>query len=356
MLLIKFAKFIIITLFLYVILFSGLYKEIKERNTINNQYQKNSNLIFKKNNINNDIKLKENKTIISASYATDNQYIYPTIVSMTSLVTNAYNNTFYNIHILHPPDLTENSKKFLSSVEERYPDKCSILYFNMGNKYKYLPLNYKLTTPAYYRLSLPNLLPKIERIIWLDSDTLVFEDLTELIQLDMKGNLIMGFLDGFPDALNEFGFKNATVLNSGVLLMDLDSLRKYNYSQRIEDFIFRNKNRLSQQDQTIINVVMQGLIGSLPPKYGIWTFDSKKVGKEYLNKLFVHLKYDEKEFFYALEHPAIIHFIWPKPFWKLYTKFYNKWWDYAKLTGYYWEIYFKSPIQKRENKRHFSSN
>ena len=169
----------------------------------------------------------------------------------------------------------------------------------------------------------------------------------------MKGNSIMGFLDSSPEALNEFGFKNVTVLNTGVLLMDLDSLRKYNFSKKIDDFISRNLNKLNQQDQTIINVVMQGLIASLPPKYGMWALDNKKDEKDYLNKLLPHLRYDEKEFFNALEHPAIVHFIWPKPFWKLYTKFYNKWWDYAKLTGYYWEIYLKSPIQKRENKRHF---
>ena len=42
----------------------------------------------------------------------------------------------------------------------------------------------------------------------MDGDTLVFEDLTELIQLDMKGKVVMGFLDGLLDSINSFGFKN----------------------------------------------------------------------------------------------------------------------------------------------------
>ena len=53
---------------------------------------------------------KSKKTIIAVSYSTDNSYIYPTIVSITSLVINSASNTFYNIYILHPPDFKEKSK------------------------------------------------------------------------------------------------------------------------------------------------------------------------------------------------------------------------------------------------------
>ena len=41
----------------------------------------------------------DGKLIISCAYALDNAYIYPTLVSMTSLAVNAGNNTFYNMHI-----------------------------------------------------------------------------------------------------------------------------------------------------------------------------------------------------------------------------------------------------------------
>lgn len=198
----------------------------------------------------------ENKIKIAVSYAIDNKYIYPVIVSITSLVYNANNNTFYKIYVLHPSNLTLYSKKFLQSVENKYGDRCSIKYLNMGNQYSDLNINFKIKTPAYYRLSLPNLLLHEERIIWLDGDTLIFEDLKELIEFDMKGNLIMGFLDDRPDAIKSFGLENATVICSGVLLMDLVGLRKYGFSNKTRDFISRNKYNLTQHDQTIINVVL----------------------------------------------------------------------------------------------------
>ena len=297
----------------------------------------------------NEIKYKykytnDNKLRIAVAYGTDNKYIYPTIVSMTSLVDTAGKNTFYDIYIMHTPDFTQNSKNFLKTVEEKYPSKCTIIFFNMGNKYKGLSLNFRISTPAYYRLSLPNLLPDVDKIIWLDGDTLVFEDLTELIKLDMKDNVTMGFLDSQPDAIKSFGFKNATVLCSGVLLMNLKLLRKYDYPKKIEKFIQENKGKLTQQDQTIVNVVFQGRIAPLPPKYGIWAWGDKGAAKKHLDKQRPWLKYNEEEFFYAVEHPAILHYIWPKPFWRKKTPFDTEWWDYARKTGYYDDIYNKSPI------------
>ena len=128
--------------------------------------------------------------------------------------------------------------------------------------------------------------------------------------------------------------------------MDLDGLRKYGYSKKIEDFIFYNKHRLNQQDQTIINVVIQDRIAPLPPKFGIWAFSSDEEKKGHLNKQWPKLKYNKREFFNAAKHPVITHFIWPKPFWRIPTKFYYKWWDYARSTGYFYYIYFKSPIPK----------
>ena len=55
--------------------------------------------------------------------------------------------------------------------------RCSVNLFDMKNKFKSEKLYRHITTPAYYRLYLPNLLSNIEKIIYLDGDTLTFDDL-----------------------------------------------------------------------------------------------------------------------------------------------------------------------------------
>ena len=104
---------------------------------------------------------------------------------MTSLVLTAAEDTFYHIYVMHTGDFTQKSKDFLNTVKEKYPDKCKFIYLNIGNKYQGLSLNFRITTPTYYRLSLQDLLPDVDCIVWLDGDTFMFGDLKELIELDM---------------------------------------------------------------------------------------------------------------------------------------------------------------------------
>ena len=123
-------------------------------------------------------------------------------------------------------------KRVLLSVQKKHKDNCKINFIDMADKFKKVDVNKKIPVSSYYRLELPSLLPDINRIIFMDGDTAVFEDLTELITIDMKNNYIMGFLDSMPDAIESFGVKNATVLCAGVLLLDLDALRKIIFKKK----------------------------------------------------------------------------------------------------------------------------
>ena len=291
-------------------------------------------------NENEKIIRKDGKLILACAYSTDNGYIYPTLVSMTSLVINAGNNTFYNIYVLVSPDFTEGNEKILTSFEKNNTEHCKIYIINMGNKYEGKDTNIKIPTAAYYRLDLHNLLPDVDRIIYMDGDTVIFQDLSELIFLDMKGNYILGFLDSTPNALRKYKIKNAVVLCSGVLLMDLSALRKNNITEKFNEFLEENLGNIEQHDQTTINVVCQGKISTLPPKYGIWNFDTYKDCK-YNN--FIHpywIRYNKKELSLAYEHPSILHYVRGKPYYKNFNKcFYDEWWEYARKTDYYGEIY-----------------
>ena len=298
----------------------------------------------------NKIDIIKGKLRIAASYATDNRYVYPTLVAMTSLVENAGKNTYYDIYVMIHPEFKNEFKKILKSVEKNHYEHCSVIFINMGNKFEDQKTDKRISTPAYYRLELHNLLPNVNRIIWMDSDTMVFEDLTNLIKLDMKGKYILGFLDSLPDAIKDFGIKDAIVLCSGVLLIDLDALRKNNVTEKFNKFMKENRDKIVQHDQTIINVVLQNHIGTTPPKYGIWAFENSRDVILFNIKQRQWLKYDIKELLYAYHHPAILHFIWPKPFWRKREPVFNdKWWEYAKNTGYYDDIYYKSPSPKYDD-------
>ena len=319
-------------------------EKIKEKQNVDGKEKKESEIKKEQKDqktIDEEIK---NKRRIACAYATDNAYVYPTLVAMTSLAENAGKNTFYDIYVMINPEFTNEHKNVLKSVQTKHPEHCQVIFIDMGNKFKGEKTNTKITTPAYYRLELHNLLPNVDRLIWMDGDTAVFEDLTELITLDMKGNYIMGFLDSIPEAIERFNIKNATVLCSGVLLMDLNALRDNNMTEKFTKFMIEEKEKINQHDQTVINVVCQGKIAPLPPKYGIWSFEAEKYALKHNERQRPHLRYNKDEFVKAYYHPAILHYVWPKPFWKKKRPIFNKeWWNYAQISGYYNEVSNKSP-------------
>ena len=69
---------------------------------------------------------------------------------------------------------------------------------------------------VYARLWIAKFLPEVSRCIYIDSDTMVLDSLSELYSWDLGGKsygMVMG-------CIPEYGF------NSGVILMDLDKIRK----------------------------------------------------------------------------------------------------------------------------------
>ena len=95
--------------------------------------------------------------------------------------------------------------------------------------------------------------------------------------------------------------------------------------KKIRDFISKYKYNLTQHDQTIINVIIQKKIGVLPPKYGIWDFQNITFAKKHLEIQRSVYNYNQSEFFYALKHPSILHFVYSKPFWRKNTNFDEEW-------------------------------
>lgn len=292
-------------------------------------------------NSNKNIIREDGKLILDCSYSLNNGYVIPTLVAMTSLVKNAGINTFYNIYLLISPDFTKENKEIIMTVEKKNKEHCKIFMINMGNSYINYDTNTRIPTASYYRLSLHNLLPNVDRILHLDGDTGVFQDLSELITLDMKGNYILGYLDSaFPNLLEKYGKKNSIILCAGVLLMDLSALRKNNYTEKFQEFLNKNIGNIDQHDQTTINVVCQEKISILPPKYGLWNFQNKYDFRRHNNYQISRISYNEKEAEMAYEHPSILHYVKAKPFHRHANKYYFKeWWKYAKETDYYDEIY-----------------
>lgn len=315
-------------------------EKIKETNIRGNCIDKYLYL-YKLDDINTDKMFeKEEVSTVPIAMALDENYVYPTVVAITSAMENSNRRVKYDFYIMHPSNLSEESKKILKSLQNKYKN-CSINLIDMKDKFRSANTNSRITTPAYYRLVLSDLLPDIKKIIWADGDTIIFNDLAEMLSVDMEGYCYKGFLD-FPQfskyIKQTFGVESDHYICDGVMLVNLEELRKENAVRKFDDFIHKNNDKLIQHDQTVINVVFADKIGVLPAKFGIWNcFNREKIDK-WCKGLISPEKYTVRELANANENPTILHCTrkpWIAPHMFMRS---DKWWQYAEKTDIFDKI------------------
>lgn len=202
---------------------------------------------------------------------TDNYVDY---MSVTLLSILKHTNSKVDAYIL-TSYFSEYSRLKLEKLQLAYPNlTCHIIDVNV-EMFANLPLNrdHIQSFEAYFRLAFPTLLPDtVEKILYLDCDLLIQNDLQPLWDTDFSGYYMAGVREPFSQGAHEYrqkiGMKDTTgYVNSGVLLIDLKKMRSDNIQDSI--FICANeiKDKILLQDQDIINVSLEGQIFPLPQTY-----------------------------------------------------------------------------------------
>jgi lipopolysaccharide biosynthesis glycosyltransferase len=137
------------------------------------------------------------------------------------------------------------------------------------------PLNRKLSRATYARLLLPELLPEVSRVLYMDCDILTDTDLTPLFAVDLKGrwagavrDAAFPFLvDHVPDGWMPEGadVRTTPAFNAGFMVMDLNAWRREGVAERAAGCAARVQGKF--QDQAILNHVLCGRWQELPTRW-----------------------------------------------------------------------------------------
>ena len=173
--------------------------------------------------IKNNEEKKNHYNYIPVAFSVDNKYLYPLIVLLTSILLNANPSTFYLFYIMIPYNFYSSYKKKILNLSKKYK-KCKIKFFNLGLKYIDWSVEGNYSQTVYFRLSLPDLIKTFDKIIYLDCDTMVHKDLTELYQINMKDKYYLGFPGHEVSYFSINGTRN--FINTGVILINLKLLRE----------------------------------------------------------------------------------------------------------------------------------
>lgn len=293
-------------------------------------------------------------------------------VSITSLFENSKNIGGMEVYIF-AESVTEPSRRLFYQLAQLYHRK---LYFidteeiikemqDMDiSKYRgSYTTNMKMFAPRYINGG-------ADRLLYLDSDTIICESLDELTTIDMESKPVAMVLDslGIKHKVAIGLQKEDDYYNGGVMLFDIKRWNSCQCTERIVAYSKSVRAHYMCPDQDLINIVLHGEIKKLSAEYNFQPIHSVYKYDQYYKYFGWRNYYSAAEINFAVQNLKIIHafrylgeFPWHKNALHPYTLYFDKymkislWKNYKKLPTEYNHIIFKIErwLYKHLSKRAF---
>jgi len=235
--------------------------------------------------------------------SSNNGYLMQAVVSINSILAN---NTDLKLHfhIFHKEISETDQKTVLQWIEEK-ESEVQLSFHKIPVEDYVFPIKPgdAVSEETYFRILAPDFLPAdVDRVLYVDCDTVTVGSLRELFQLDLTGKAVACAKGGAPqERKDSLGLRvEDQYYQAGVTLINLAYWRKYNISKKVLDFIADNIDILPRWDQDALNAVLVGRYQLLPQKWNTFVCDVPR-----------EQKFDEE--------PIILHytgFHQHKPWWK----------------------------------------
>jgi len=254
---------------------------------------------------------KLNRRPIHILVTLDENYISPLRVMLTSIFVNNPGEKI-EIWLLHhsiPQNETHSLREFCGNYNTvMHPVKVD------GSLFGSALVTARYPQEMYYRLIAPHLLPDtLGKVLYIDPDALVINQLRPLWNLDMQGFLFAAAAHTgkteFANGVNRIRLGTQhDYFNSGVLLIDLVRGRKEINLQDVFRYVEEHKKELLLPDQDILN----GLYGSkiLELDDAIWNYDARNYSSYYLRSA------GQANIDWVMQNTAILHFCGSAKPWK----------------------------------------
>lgn len=268
-------------------------------------------------------------------FATSDLYSRPALVTIKTLLMN--NTDVEKLDIYYVENgVSDENKKLIHDLVEEY--QRNITFIPMPEEYLKIKGLMRTNAIVYSYCYFQDILPQsVEKVILLEGDSMVTDDLTEMYSVDLDG-YYLGAVDDLQSKWykRKLGMKEDSVyFNCGIMVLNLKKWRDDGISEKITKIIEKGDSKFFYEVQDELNVLMEGQIKVLPPRFNcttaIFLFDYKNM-----------LRYrkpstlcSKKDFEEGKRRPLVVHFtknqiIQPRPWIEGCTHPYKKYYEDAK--------------------------
>lgn len=248
---------------------------------------------------------------LSICYATDDNYIEYTAVSLYSLLENNYDLDI-DFYILEY-NVSERNKKLINEII--WNRKQQVYWVDVSNELKNIEAlggrAYRGYS-TYARIYIDRLLPQeVKKVLYIDGDTLIVSSIKKIIDFDLGEKILAGVKDTVvPEYKEAIHFAvYDSYINAGVLYIDRDKWHEKDCEKLLQERLDEICSNSLMPDQDLINIVLKDEICYLPIEFNlydtIYAFDYKYLKKIYR---FSNDFYSEEEVDCGKNDAVIVHF------------------------------------------------
>lgn len=275
---------------------------------------------------------------ITIAYAPDNNVLPLTLVSMASVLQNAKKTDEIEFVILYS-SLDEKYLPMFDNLQTIKPYKLNAIKID-ESIFDGFPCPNWVTVEAWFRCLLADLLPSIDKVLYLDCDTIVRSSLSDMFKVDLEDNLVGVIEDVSRSKTNasRIALEDNFYFNSGVMLINTKAWRKVDFFNHLKNIVMTDGK--IGNDQDALNKACDNKKCRLSPKYDYMHVWWRKNQHEYDEKY-------AKEFEKAENNPIIVHFTGVKPNNPACkNKFCNEYAEYTKLVPAYDTLNKETAVKK----------
>ena len=255
-------------------------------------------------------------------YACDEGFLKYTVVSLHSMIKNADKKRSYHVHILGTGFSDENKALIRSESCDAFKISFDDVTPYLGALTKDLPIRDYYSKSTYFRLFISDMYPDIEKALYIDGDTIVNGDISELFDTDISHydaaachEQAMVQEDVYGTYAEKcLGINRHRFFNAGVLLINCKRFRENKMLKRFGELLEIYDCRVTQ-DEDYLNIMFKDRVLFLPQYWN--------------SEVFGDIEYSEDE-------SRIIHYIMVSKPWRYREARYGEsFWNNAKETVVY---------------------
>lgn len=289
--------------------------------------------------------------VVNLCLVADEKYAAHLQVALYSVLCNRDFLRQYDILVLHHDLSVEWKEQILALAKKQKGVTIRLIDVELaGGAFPKDASSYYSRAINYRLLLFDKIFAKYSRMLYLDSDVIVLDDISRLFDSELDEKEIAGvrsedfrllsetkraiYLDGYPYNVDNYrkdglGMKEPeNYVNSGVLVLDLEKARKRITMTEIYERLYEHEYTYSDQD--VLNILFDGKVKILDCHWNYQTCieENLRSGNPYNERLYADLE---------RETPGVVHYVGQR-----------KPWNSDKILGeHYW--HYKNKLEEKKN-------